>query len=450
VVETCSSERKRIALDEVLHSRTFDRSDQLKAFLRYVCEMEIEGRGGELNEYLIGVEVFGRPTGYSPTEDATVRNRAYALRRKLDEYYSHEQTDPRVRIEIPRGQYAPRFFVIRKDVIEKAVAGQTGNEQIASAQTLAPAIKPWPEPPAPASAPANATRRIALLAFAAGLLGGSMVWWIWHGIEQQARVASAIRAGWGPLLKGPEATLVHISSPLHLFVRPKETRMPGPRPRIDSEDLQRWYQEIPSLPPSPELFVRPTPNAPLWGDAMSMSIVGRLLERAAVSWEVIPSRVAAEPLIRKRNAIVLGRPEYSRVVGKLLARQPFTVDYHGDLREYAVLDRQNNRWLLPKYGANDYAEVVYGLITVQPSEGSPAGEHRTVVLTGSNSAGAQAAAEFWCSPREMEALRQRFRGTFPESYQVVVRATASATMALDIFYETHREVKLAASPDAGK
>jgi hypothetical protein len=421
VLETSSSELKRIALEEVLHSKTFDRSDQLKAFLRYVCEMEMEGRGAELNEYLIGVEVLGRPTDYSPTEDATVRNRAYALRRKLDEYYAHEQPDARVRIEIPRGQYSPRFHIHE--------------------QTRTPGPEPRPEPPVAESAPPNTTRRIAMLAFAAGMLATGLAWWMWHGLQQQARVAPAIRAAWGPLLKGPEATLVHISSPLHLFVRPKETRMPGPRPRIDSDELQRWYREIPSLPPSNELFVRPTPNAPLWGDAMSMSIVGRLLERAAVPWEVIPSRVAAEPLIRKRNAIVLGRPEYSRVVDKLLARQPFTVDYHSGLREYAVLDRQNGRWLLPKYGANDYAEVVYGLITVLPSEGSPSGEHRTVVLTGSNSAGAQAAAEFWCSAREMEALRQRFGGRFPEGYQVVVRATASSTMALDIFYETHREGK---------
>ena len=39
-----SDEEKRSALTRVLESRTFGRSDQLRAFLRYVCEAELEGR----------------------------------------------------------------------------------------------------------------------------------------------------------------------------------------------------------------------------------------------------------------------------------------------------------------------------------------------------------------------------------------------------------------------
>ena len=48
--------------------------------LRFVCEAEMEGRAGDLNEY---VEVLGRPKGYSPAEDSSVRTRAYKLRQKL-------------------------------------------------------------------------------------------------------------------------------------------------------------------------------------------------------------------------------------------------------------------------------------------------------------------------------------------------------------------------------
>jgi hypothetical protein len=49
-------EDKRKALELVLGSRVMRRCDQLKKMLRFVCEAEIEGRAGELNEYLIGVE----------------------------------------------------------------------------------------------------------------------------------------------------------------------------------------------------------------------------------------------------------------------------------------------------------------------------------------------------------------------------------------------------------
>ncbi|MBL8177015.1 MAG: hypothetical protein JNK48_20240 [Bryobacterales bacterium] len=418
MVETRGREQKREALDAVLASRTFERSPQLKAFLRFVCEREMEGAAETLSEYVIGVDVLGRPDGYSPTEDAIVRNRAFALRRKLDEYYLHENAGARVRIEIPRGQYAPIFVAVEAEAGEEAEG-----------------------PDVPVKEKAGPWRGGLAIAFMAGLAVASLVWWIGRPAEAE-RVDEALRASWGPLLLGPEATIVHISAPLHLFVRPNDTRMPDERPRIEQEDLLRWYRHFPQLPPAERLFVRPTPNAPLWGDALSMSIVGRVLERSGVAWEVMPARVGSEPLLRNRNALVLGRPEYSRVAGKLLERQPLTVEYHEGLREYAVLDRgKGERWFLPRYGANDYAEVVYGLITVMPSEGSPAGDRRTVVLTGTNSAGAQAAAEFWSSAREMGALRARMEGVLPRGYQVLVRATSSATMTLDVFYESHRVVE---------
>ncbi|HEY6474978.1 MAG TPA: hypothetical protein VI456_00265 [Polyangia bacterium] len=61
-----SDDEKRQALARVLGSRTFGRSDQLRGFLRYVCEAELGGRAHQLNEYALGVSVLGRPDGYSP------------------------------------------------------------------------------------------------------------------------------------------------------------------------------------------------------------------------------------------------------------------------------------------------------------------------------------------------------------------------------------------------
>ena len=69
-------DEQRLALARVLDSRTFSRSDQLRAFLRYVCEAAFEGRAHELNEYALGVSVLGRRAGYSPSEDSGVRTRA--------------------------------------------------------------------------------------------------------------------------------------------------------------------------------------------------------------------------------------------------------------------------------------------------------------------------------------------------------------------------------------
>src|SRR5688572_18349370 len=109
-----SDEEKRAALRDVLQTPAFVRAAQLQAFLRLICEMEIAGRAGDINEYLIGVEVLGRPQGYSPAQDSAVRRRAVDLREKLDEVYAGDLASAAVRIELPKGRYVPRF--VRADV----------------------------------------------------------------------------------------------------------------------------------------------------------------------------------------------------------------------------------------------------------------------------------------------------------------------------------------------
>src|ERR1041385_6797153 len=90
---------KREALQRVLASGVFHRSDQLKSLLRFVCEREIAGRGNGLSEYTVAIEGLGRPPHYSPFEDGTVRNRIHNLRRRLDQYYEVEH--PVILIQTP-------------------------------------------------------------------------------------------------------------------------------------------------------------------------------------------------------------------------------------------------------------------------------------------------------------------------------------------------------------
>jgi hypothetical protein len=103
---------KRTALEQVLQSATFTRASQVRNFLRYICEMEIAGRGAALHEYLIAVEAMGRPAAYSTDSDSSVRRRAYALRQKLESVYANELTDARIRIEVPKGSYVPRYVAV--------------------------------------------------------------------------------------------------------------------------------------------------------------------------------------------------------------------------------------------------------------------------------------------------------------------------------------------------
>src|SRR5204863_3938512 len=110
--------------------------EQLRAFLRYVCSMEIEGRGEQITEYRIAVEALGRPQDYTTTEDSAVRNRAHALRAKLEEFYTKESPDAPIRIDFFKGSYRPHF------VVQKSPAGNGSGAPGIKSGSVAPVITP--------------------------------------------------------------------------------------------------------------------------------------------------------------------------------------------------------------------------------------------------------------------------------------------------------------------
>jgi len=99
----------RAALDHVLLSQAFVNADRLSRMLRFVVERTLAGEGGQLKEYLVGVEVFDRPTDYDPRLDSIVRVEARRLRAKLAEYYETEGAGDAVRFRLAKGGYAPTF-----------------------------------------------------------------------------------------------------------------------------------------------------------------------------------------------------------------------------------------------------------------------------------------------------------------------------------------------------
>jgi hypothetical protein len=62
-----------------------------------------------MNEHMIGVDVFMKPTDFKVNKDSTVRVEMLRLRRKLSAFYAEEATDHRIRIVISTGNYTPVF-----------------------------------------------------------------------------------------------------------------------------------------------------------------------------------------------------------------------------------------------------------------------------------------------------------------------------------------------------
>lgn len=98
-----------VELDRVLSSQHFHASERRRAFLRFVVEETLAGRGGSMKGYTIALAVFGRSESFDPQADPVVRLEARRLRRDLDSYYVDAGRDNPVRIVIPKGSYVPCF-----------------------------------------------------------------------------------------------------------------------------------------------------------------------------------------------------------------------------------------------------------------------------------------------------------------------------------------------------
>jgi TolB-like protein len=100
-------EAVRRQLDKILASGGFVNADRLRRFLRFTVEAKLKGEEGQIKEYVLGREVFDRDDKYDPRMDPIVRVEARRMRVKLDEYYDGPGRADPIRIEFPKGSYAP-------------------------------------------------------------------------------------------------------------------------------------------------------------------------------------------------------------------------------------------------------------------------------------------------------------------------------------------------------
>jgi hypothetical protein len=105
----CAQEREE--LERVLASGIFNRAPNLALVLKYVCAKHFEGASDQIKEYNIAVDALGRRADFDQKRDSIVRVEAHRLRKRLREYYESAGADHLIQIDIPPGQYAPRFIV---------------------------------------------------------------------------------------------------------------------------------------------------------------------------------------------------------------------------------------------------------------------------------------------------------------------------------------------------
>lgn len=410
-----TAEEKRRALEAVVGSGGFARSDQLKRFLRYICEMEIAGRGHEISEYTIGTEALGRPAGYAPGDDSSVRSRAYALRQKLAEYYETENPGAEIRIELRKGCYTP-YFVARTERAE-----EIGPMPVARRE------RKWNWNWAVLAGALLALAAAALIARAPG-----------------SRVDAALREAWGPLLGAEANPVVCIATPAVMILKSYRdgTVPPQPHAMPVPEEVAAWYAGQRGGIGDRKVYMQTTVNDALLGDAMAAATAVRVLAGAGEAAAVLPEAGLRPLALRGRNVVLIGSPGYSKYAARILATMPFSVYYDAAKEQEVIADaapeRGPAREFVPRIDGAGQLQDAYGLLTVVPSQDGGA---RTVVMSGITSAGTQAAMEYFASAASVRDLKARFARegykTMPAAYQVVVHCGLDGTLALNWIYAAH-------------
>lgn len=393
-------------VDDLLTGPALGRSDQLRQLLRYLAEEEAAGRGAELSEHTIGVNALGRPADYAPEVDSTVRSRIHELRKRLEDHYRRE-SGGEWRIEIPKGTYRLRFV-----------------------QTERPA-SPDPKPREAEGSPARFGRGSQFgYGLAAGLLTAAVIWGTAHWWTPAADRA-ALRV-WGPLLKKGEAVSVVLATAPQLWVREfGDLPLPAGDPAVlfappDSDSFRDWFARIAGRKPQ-RLLLHPNHHSPMGGEANAAISLAAFAAGHGVRVELLLGENTGATEIRDRNAVVLGRAEYSRAAAALQPAKGYAVRYVPERRAHGVVLPDSKGFFREEAG-----RINYGLVTML-SKRTTSGLRTTMLVSGINSDGSEAAMAYMTTPDQLEELEAeliRIHGRLPGNYQIVVRSRSSDTRSL--------------------
>jgi hypothetical protein len=422
-----SREEKQRACEAILKSRTFSRSEQLQAFLKYICELELAGRGDEITEYSIAITALGRRADYAPNEDSSVRSRAHALRRKLQEFYETEGApDPQVRIELPKGSYRPLF--VPRDVAAPAEIVVT-----------------------PEQTDTRPLRQFifgALSATAITLLAVTAYFFLFR----QDSIDPVIREAWEPLLGVSSDVLVVLGCPPVARIVPSAPGKPPwgtvnvPAPAA----LADWYAGYNLENRGGPYYMFPTRGYTLYSDTLATAQLGSFLNSAGVTFQAVPEVGFRPTAVHERGLVLIGSPAYTAFIGRVQKVTPFAIRFDPDFNDEAISDgppgQAATSFRVKRDITTQRFATIYGLITVLPAQPGRERPQRTVVFSGiMGSPGAQAGVQYFTSAAAMGDLKARFRRegfrTFPPAYQVVVRCSVDNDVAINVVYQTHRVMK---------
>jgi hypothetical protein len=393
-----STFEKRDELRRILQSKYFARGEKKTRFLEFVTEQTLLGNAEKLNEYLIGVEIYGRGVDFNPQEDPIVRVQAHQIRRSLEKYYQAEGKDSSLRVSLPAGHYVPVFT--------KADAGDRSERRDAT--------------PAPGIQRTSSLRRIGLaaLVLSTGLFASlwlrerSRVNQLSEARLHGAPLAESLEWFWKPFLRpAPPPLVVVPNHPMLRAAHDGDSRQLLARGHlIDKDTLVEFRDTIHFRELNGFYFVPTTTDFTGLGEALGLLNLFQLFYGANQPIRLKPSRLVDFQELKAGNAILLG--------GNQAWSGRVFVYPEGFRFSRGVIWNKNPRPGERAVYKPEFDPVTnnlsrdYALILMLPNERR---EERILLIYGIYTQGSQAAIEYVTNSERMAELRRKLMSLAPES-----------------------------------
>jgi hypothetical protein len=447
-----SREEMERTLDQVLASKHFVHAPMKQKFLRLICDFHLNNHGSDLNEYLIGREVFDRDDSYNPATDPIVRVGAHGVREKLALYYQAEGANDEIRIEIPIGSYEPVFVRANN---RNGSTGSTipalkeengkGVIDFAEAKTADGDIKPG-----------SIGRWHMLMGMAIIALSVVVIYLLDsnRSLRQKAEVGvanrSAIELGavWEPFLKNAEPTLLILSNPtVHRSANANDP-VALLRKGINLTPQQASVLTDAAggrLPVNEGRTAQLVPAFNMYtgiGEAIGAYRLASLLHSSGEPTILKQSRSIGTEDLRRQDAILLGSVYSNQWSKPLSIRENFVYSARGSLENLAPLPGEHREYKSVFDQTSGNLLEDYALITVTPGV---SGERTVMVLAGLYSEGTEAATEYVTNKNYLNDLNQRllqFGGgnAAPRYYQVLLKVKVENSFPTNISILAIREL----------
>jgi hypothetical protein len=404
-------------LGRILRSKQFANAPKKQKFLQLICETYMAGRAGELNEYLIGYEVFNRHDTYNPALDPIVRVGAHELRKKLEHYYKSEGKNDEILLEIPVGSYIPIFT--RRPLKQ---------------ETIEPAQTVRATPVAPARLGITWITLIglafALLIIAVILLASSnrrLRQQIKEGVPQK-EIAENYRLIWEPFLKDGSPTLVVLSNPtVYRFWNRADPDTLSARSinltaaetaalakTLGREQFVLKHNLLPRLVPSSDEYTG-------LGEAVGLYRIATLFHGIGRNIRLKQSRTVSAEDLKNNHVILLGSVWVNEWSGKVSIKEDFISSAGGTILNQNPLPGEQREYSAKFDEKTGSLIEDYSLITIKPNISE---KNTVMVLAGTHSEGTEAAAEYLTGEDRLAALNQRllaFKPAPPRYFQVLLK-----------------------------